>query len=84
MTQVSSPLPGCPLRVTEIYVLEMVCPQWPSPTPDPKSLEVLKSLQARGLVLEHQGCWYISSGGRLALTSTPGGHEHRLPIRKAV
>ncbi len=64
-----------PLGTAQIYVLRMVCPEWPTKQPDSRSERVLKTLEARSLAYESSGRWYISPKGRQALAA----HDEAAP-----
>lgn len=51
----------------QVAVLSMVCPEWPTRTPDARSVRVLQTLETRGLAYENRGRWYISAKGREVL-----------------
>jgi hypothetical protein len=56
-----------PLGPAQLYVLSMVNPEWITQTPDARSVRVLRSLEARGLVYQNRGRWYIAPAGLAAL-----------------
>ncbi|WP_432263340.1 hypothetical protein [Cupriavidus sp. TMH.W2] len=55
------------LGSAQIYVLNMVNPEWPTPTPDARSKRVLESLRVHKMVYENYGRWYINAAGLWAL-----------------
>ena len=56
-----------PLGEAQHYVLSMVNPEWPTKRPANRSIRVLRTLEARGLVYENYGRWYISLAGQKVL-----------------
>ncbi|WP_371436158.1 hypothetical protein [Polaromonas sp.] len=48
----------------QVAVLSMACPEWPTRSPDARSVRVLHTLETRGLAYENRGRWYISAKGR--------------------
>jgi ribosomal protein S19E (S16A) len=51
----------------QFYVLRMCNPEWPTKHPDARSVRVLRTLEARGLVYQNFGRWYITSKGSAIL-----------------
>lgn len=58
-----------PLGSAQSYILKMVNPEWITMRPDARSVRVLRSLEARGLVYTNRGRWYISNAGKVALAA---------------
>jgi hypothetical protein len=67
---------GRPLGSAQLYVLRMVNPEWITRTPDARSVRVLRSLEARGMVYENRGRWYISSAGKEMLAALEQDGQH--------
>ncbi|WP_432263498.1 hypothetical protein [Cupriavidus sp. TMH.W2] len=55
------------LGSAQIYVLNMVNPEWPTRTPDARSKRVLESLRIHRMAYENYGRWYIDAAGLQAL-----------------
>lgn len=60
------------LGSAQIYILGMVDPEWPTTTPDARSVRVLHSLERHGLVYQNRGRWYISAKGKAARAAAGG------------
>jgi hypothetical protein len=71
-SQAAQPRKLPPLTETQLYVLRMTTPEWPTAKPDARARRVLESLRARGLVYQNFERWYINAEGRAAVEAAGG------------